>query len=316
MTVRVYRSTDASAPVLSGQSGALVALFYACLVTGYGSAVAAGWAREFTAANKAVFRAATGNRLRLRIDDTGTNDARAIGYEVMTDVDTGTGAFPTNGQVSGGLYIRKSNTADNTARPWVLVATETSFYFFPDTGGTDWLVTPTAANISGQFYFGEIVSFKAGDAYNTLIIGSEATGTSQCRFASAIIQTTAAPTALIGHYMARPYYQSAGSINVSKWAAMSFYSQTTMGASGTQFPDPISGAMHLSPMYMLETGPGNVGYIRGILPGLWCPAHASPGNHGDQFSGSGESAGKTFLGVTSAVAGTLGRVLVEISNTW
>src|SRR5690606_18510430 len=125
------------------------------LVTGYGAAAGAGWAREFTGTNKAVFRAATGNRLRLRVDDTGTTEARAVGYESMTDVDTGTLAFPTNGQVAGGLYIRKSNTADNTARPWVLIATGTAFYFLPDSGGTDWLVAPTAANISGQFFFGE-----------------------------------------------------------------------------------------------------------------------------------------------------------------
>lgn len=316
MTVRVYRSSDASAPVLSGQAGALAALFHACLVTGYGAAVAAGWAREFTATNKAVFRAATGNRLRLRIDDTGTNDARAIGYEVMTDVDTGTGAFPTNGQVSGGLYIRKSNTADNTSRPWVLVATETCFYFLPDSGGTDWLIQPTAGNISGQFFFGEVLSFKSGDAYNTLIIGSESTGTSQCRLASAVQQSTITPAGLVGHYMARPYYQSAGAFQTNKWPAMSFYAQTTMGSAGTQYPDPVSGALHLSPVYLVELGPGSGGYLRGILRGLWCSVHPFPGNHGDQFSGSGEMAGKTFLSVGSASAGVLGRVLIEISNTW
>lgn len=184
MTVRVYRSTDASAPVLSGQAGALTALLYACLVTGYGALAAAGWAREFTATNKAVFRAASGNRMRLRVDDTSTTEARVIGYEVMTDADTGTGPFPTNGQVSGGLYLRKSDSADSTARPWVVIADEKRFYFLNNSAGSDWYVAPTGAQMGGHFFFGEIASYKSGDAYNTLIMGSEASGTNANRMAA------------------------------------------------------------------------------------------------------------------------------------
>ena len=293
MTVRVYRSSDASAPVLSGTSGSLVALLYACLVTGYGSAVGAGWAREFTAANKAVFRAASGNRLRLRVDDTGTQEARIVGYETMSDVDTGTGAFPTSGQVSGGLYVRKSGTADSTARPWVVVATDKAFYFLPNSGGTDWLA-PLSSDytyLSGQFFFGEFTSFKPGDAYNTAIIGSEATGNSTGRLGTCVSQAATAPTSF-GHYMARPYYQSAGSLWFSKYPAMSFYGPSTMASAGPIFPDPISGAMHLSPLYIIESGPQSYGFIRGILPGLWMPCHLSPANQGDLITGSGESSGK------------------------
>jgi hypothetical protein len=43
MTVRIYRSTDGSAPVLTGQAGKLTDLLDAILVNGYGSKTAAGW---------------------------------------------------------------------------------------------------------------------------------------------------------------------------------------------------------------------------------------------------------------------------------
>ena len=41
MTVRVYKSTDGSAPVLTGQAGSLTTLLDAVLVNGYGAATAA-----------------------------------------------------------------------------------------------------------------------------------------------------------------------------------------------------------------------------------------------------------------------------------
>lgn len=317
MTVVVYRSTDGSAPVLTGQAGSLVALLYACLVTGYGAKAAAGWAREFTATNKAVFRAATGNRLRLRVDDTGTQEARAVGYETMSDVDTGTNAFPTSGQVSGGLFIRKSNTADATSRPWVLIATGTAFYFLPHNLSSDWLVPLTSdyTYLSGQFFFGEFPSFKAGDAYNTAIIGAEVTGTSVGRLGTTVSQTTTF-SGSIGHYMPRQYYQMGNAVQFNLYPAMSYYGPSTMGASGGVFPDPISGAMHLSPLYLIENGPSSFGYVRGVLPGLWMPCHALPANHGDQLSGSGDTTGKTFLLANVSSTVTLGRGAFEISDTW
>lgn len=315
MTVRVYRSTDASAPVLSGSAGALTALLHACLVTGYGAAVAAGWAREFTSTNKAVFRAAVGNRMRLRVDDTSTTEARIIGYEVMTDADTGTGPFPTNGQVSGGLYCRKSDTADGTARPWIVIADERRFYFLNNSGGSDISVGPTGTQLSGSFFFGEIASFKAGDLYNTMIIGSEISGTSGARLGTCVVPVTT-HNASPGHYMPRPYYQSAGSMGVAKGVAMNFNTGTNIGTTGVPYPDPVTGALLLSPIYITERGPGNVPLVRGVMVGMLAPVHDAPAAHYDIVSGSGEAAGKTLQLLNIASAGTLGRAAFEISDTW
>jgi hypothetical protein len=56
MTVRVYRSTDASAPVLTGQVGSLTALLDAVLVNGYGALSAAGWTIAQTTTNKRGYK--------------------------------------------------------------------------------------------------------------------------------------------------------------------------------------------------------------------------------------------------------------------
>ncbi len=56
MTVTVYRSTDASAPQLSGTAGSLAAILDGCLVTGYGSKPAAGWTTAFTSGDLRSYR--------------------------------------------------------------------------------------------------------------------------------------------------------------------------------------------------------------------------------------------------------------------
>ena len=58
----IFKSTDSGAPVLDGQAGSLVTLLDACLVTGYGSKTALGWAKAFTASSRGVYRAPAGSR--------------------------------------------------------------------------------------------------------------------------------------------------------------------------------------------------------------------------------------------------------------
>lgn len=317
MAVIVYKSSDTSAPALTGTAGALAALLYACLVTGYGSQSAAGWAREFTGTNKAVFRAAAGNRMRLRIDDTGSNEAKAVGYESMTDVDTGTNLFPTAVQLSGGIFIRKSNTADATNRPWMLVANDRIFYLFIDSGtsGTDWTVAPAAAGLSGCFCFGEFSSYKSGgDSYNTIILGAIATSTSTGRFGTLTPQDSYGATS--GHWVVRNAAATVGAVTCAKAAVLAQNLGTTFGSGAWgPYPDPITGGLLISPVAVVEAA--TTGWVvRGVLPGLWAPMHAAPGAHADTFSGSGVTAGKTFVLASCATTSTLGRCAVETSNTW
>lgn len=319
MAVTVYKSSDASAPALTGTAGALSAVIYACLVTGYGSQSAAGWAREYTGTNKAVFRAASGNRLHLRVDDTGSTEARIVGYETMTDVDTGSNPFPTAAQISGGLFVRKSNTADATNRPWLLIANDRIFYMLIDSGtsGTDWTVAPVAAGLSGCFGYGEFLSYKSTtDSYNTIIFGAVVTGVSVGRFAEHAPQNTY--SANTGHYLARNVVATVGAVTCAKSMALGqSIGAGAMGASSNwgPYPDPVTGGLLISPMLVCEAATSGWS-VRGLLPGLWAPMHTNPGSHSDTFSGSGVTAGKTFLLANVASATALGRCVFESSNTW
>lgn len=322
MTVVVYSSNDASAPSLSGTANSLANLLNACLVTGYGSKAAAGWAREFLGTNKAVFRAASGNRMRLRVDDTGTQEARVVGYETMTDVDTGTNPFPTTAQVSGGMYVRKSDTADATVRSWYMIATGILFHLFIDTGApsADPATAGTAARSSGMT-FGEFNSFKAGDTYNTIIIAQVSTGTTVAR--QGALSASASFTALTGHYLPRNAAATVGSVGCSKCNAMLAHhgDASTIGSSINSaaatpgYPDNVSGGMLITPL-LIEEANGSSPAIRGLLPGIWSPVHAAPANHFDTLSGSGGTAGKTFRLFNVGNAAALGRALLETSDTW
>lgn len=127
-----------------------------------------GWAKEFTGTNKAAYRSAdvTGTRMRLRVDDTTTRSCRVVGYESMTDVDTGTNDFPTNVQKAGGLYWRKSSSADATPRPWVIIGDSCLFYIYIANHAT-------SPDHGWGHAFGDYNSLKTGDPYSCLITGHD-----------------------------------------------------------------------------------------------------------------------------------------------
>lgn len=210
-TTRVYKSTDSSAPVLVGGVSSLIDLLDKCLVTGYGSQTAAGWSKPYTGTNKAAFRnsvAAGGTGMYLRVEDAGAGtggarEALCRAYLTMTDVDTGTVETPTVAQLAASIVWRKSNTVDSTAREWILVADELTFYLCVSTGttGTD--------NGAGTYAAGDFQSFVASDPHRFFIAGREtqhaagaqglATGLMSC---AEVRMTTPSST---GFWIARGY---------------------------------------------------------------------------------------------------------------
>lgn len=313
MTVRVYRYDDAGAPVLSSPSaGSLIALLDACLVNGYGSKSPAGWTKPFAGTNLAAYRQGGGSMCYLRINDgTGTGQARAVGYETMTDVSTGTNAFPTEAQLSGGGYINISTSAAAINKPWVLIADNRRFYLWTAyTTLTSASLLSDSTTVQAMFFFGDIISYKPGDAYCCQIISANSTGSAE-RFALA---NSVGQTGL-GHYIARNAAQAAGSINNSCFH--DYYATgggSVFGATGQAYPDPISGGINLVRI-RVGNGATTVG-VRGHLPGVWAPINVIPGSNGDTFSGTGSLAGKTFILLDCASASARGRVAIEISDTW
>ncbi len=314
MTVRFYRSDDASAPTLSGTAGSLAALLDALLVNGYGSQPAAGWSIAFTGTNLRSYRTGSGNQFYLALDDTGTTSARIRGYESMSAVATGTGPFCTDVQVSGGLFMGKSSTANSTTRPWICLASEKVFYLCVYAAQT------TLGNVAATdafCAFGDYNTFLPGDAFNTFIIGHVATPASNS-LGAACIAAGSINALAAGHYQARAYTQIGSSLTFSKQSR--FINQVTqLGGSSSfgniPYPDPIQGGYIMSPVDVWENTGSGISR-RGVLPGFWASYHNGPAVHMDTLTGTGALAGKTFMNLAMWNASNQGRCLFEISNTW
>lgn len=310
MTVRVYRSTDVGAPTLNGLVGSLISVLDWCLVSG--APTPAGWTKEYSGTNKAAYKQGVGsNGFYLRVDDTGTlggnNYARLVGYETMTDVDTGTGSFPHFLMLPDGGYVTKSNSIDATARPWVVVATEKIFYLWNAHNATvgtysAWIVA-----------FGDFESFIPNDNFNTILMfgyGTSVVTSTACQF-------PATPSNSLGNYIARAPHQLGGAVSSGNMSITSLTSAYA-GQGYLSYPDPVMGGLILCPVYPSHASPLNV--VRGKLPGFWAVGHNMYTTYttGDTFSGAVGSSleGKTFEMFRVYASSTNGMIVLETSDTW
>ncbi|KAJ3472683.1 hypothetical protein NLI96_g13288 [Meripilus lineatus] len=330
MGVTLYRSTDASAPSLNGNSGSLISVLDACLVNGYGSQPAAGWTKAYSGTNQADYKQGTGsNGYYLDVNDnapTTSQEARMRGYEVMTALGTGTNAFPTASQSTFGVICRKSTATGTTARTWYLIADATCFYLFVETGDNTSPIAPMC------FAFGDFFSLKASDTYGTMIIGRNVENANYVwqetfgalMFSQGIMGTNTTPA----HYIDRHWTGVGGAIGFNKCSSYFAHGSqnnnpVVMGSQYSLLPYPNGpdGGLELAPVYIVHGG-----FLRGYLKGIWCPCHNQPLSEGDTVTGTGNMSGKTFLALNhystvtiagNSMAGTgQGQVLIETSNTW
>lgn len=216
-----------------------------------------GFSKVFSGTNLAVYKS-TDPRSKghfLRVSDTGSTEARVIGYENMTAVSTGTGPFPTSAQQSGGGGWGKGFAADSKAVPWFLAGDSMLFYsgscaYQSHAGVGDEYATSTFD------YFGDPLSHASGvDAFNTVLTAGLGLGTNW------------------GNYGSR--WAVGGSMG-----APSVYSPRAQSGVGTSVPHdvapyisslaagPISasaGRMHLVPVFVK---PLATGVPREDLPGV------------------------------------------------
>lgn len=271
-TTRYFASTDPGAPTLTGQSGSLIALLHACLVgtsgVAYGSGgsqkLAAGWSEPFTnTANKGVWRnsiAAGGTGYCMRVLDdaslgSGALEAAMRGYSSMSDLDTGTGPTPTSAQLTSGVIVRKSATADATAREWFLAADELGF----------WLYAQAHATQKGQWGIygaGDLESEVPGDAHHFIVLGRTAINSAS---ASQAGLTTVGSFSVSGSgslYIGRGYAQTGTALQP---AMMAMGAPAALGGIGLQAdPSPGSGKRYVAPLWL--TGEN---MIRGRLRGMF-----------------------------------------------
>jgi hypothetical protein len=219
-------------------------------------AASAGWAREFTDTYKSVYRPTdmTGSRPYLRIDDSNDRYALVRGYEAMDDVDTGTGPFPTEAQMADGLYWGGSNVASAATRPWILIVDAFGFYLFV-AWSTSW------PNYEPS-YFGDIISFKPGDAYRGAIIGNTALPVAPAQFHGFASKNGASQA---GQYLARDSAGASGAIPFTKTG--NAFSSTLGNTVGPPAFNPPDAAIHTNgPIYLSEGTTNNGTPLRGVMP--------------------------------------------------
>ena len=274
-----------------------------------------GWTKSFTGTNLAAYKpsavAATG--CYLRVDDTSAQVTRVVGYETMTDVNTGTNAFPTAVQFSGGLYWPKSSTADTAARPWFVVGDDRIFYIY---------VSPNAG-FSGQgamFGFGDILSNKPGDAWHCALFGSEAAGVNNYGSQNPGDVGCAAQVggAATGFYLARAVAALPGAQAALKLSAhIQTAAQSGAANSGNlAFPDPDNNGLLVGPVDV-RAGTG----LRGRLPGiLHSPQYIFDAiSTLTVFDGAGVYAGKKLMAIRTGLtgnAGNTGPLFVDLTGPW
>ena len=276
----------------------------------------AGWEKVYTGTNKAVYRAldVAGTRMYLRVDDTNTTFSRVVGYETMSDVDTGAGPFPTAAQISGGGYWIKSSAANATANKWALCADTRFFYWHPmphvntnplaQNGITRGFGDPNALNPGGDAY-ACVLNYAASASY------SDQNG----QFDN--------PTASAYNAMPRDY---TGVGSSALHLTLPYTGGTTLsGNDGTfgTFPSEVDGSLILSRRY-ITVAAGRP--PRANLPGLLHVPQSGAWNSfkmADKADGTGALAGRKLLalspsssiGNTSAAANT-GVSFVDITGPW
>lgn len=236
----------------------------------------AGFSKAFSGTNKAAYRSddVTGNRHYLRVDDSIGANARLRGFETMSDVDTGTGPFPTDAQISGGLYLGKSSSA--TVRAWFLISDGLMVYFMADYTGS-W------SNGGGGLIFGDPVTYKTPDAYATVIIAGTSSGAqTECQ---RLFNN-------LGSYVARAVSQLGTSQPQYRCSHRATDTSLGSGANLQAYPSPADNAVHLWPV---ESWDGTVFAARGIMPGLWNPLHNGNPPHLTVIEDIPQLPGRTLL---------------------
>jgi hypothetical protein len=229
-----------------------------------------GWAKPYSATNKAMYArtdpAATTNLLR--VDDSAAGRvARVTMVESATGVDAWTNKVPTEALLAGGQWWSRGPN-DAGAKRWVLVGDSRTFYLMTEDAGNSWAVA-LALRVQA---FGDLASFRAGDAHRAFIHG----GTSETSTGAPLVYPSTVDSAAGGMSGGTGFAASrdASGIVFSRGlgAAASFASRVPGGTSLPTYPSFVNNGFVLEAPVMAREGPTAGTYpLRGVIPGIAYP---------------------------------------------
>lgn len=276
----------------------------------------AGWAKTYSGTNKAAYKPTdvTATGCLVRVDDAATQDARLVGYETMSDVDTGTGPFPSATQQSGGNYWTKSSAANATANPWFIAADGRCIIFGRAfRGGNSGLNQDYEISM-----FGDLVPSKSGDAYACVLSGntSSQAGSSLSSNVSSLWNPANSNQ---GMWAPRSYTGLGSSTSILKNFANPFYNvlPQASGSSGHQvpFPNGPDGGLYVVPLHATEEVGKN---YRGQVPGFYCvPQNVVAGQFAtrDAITGVTGLTGKVLKAATVVTSLNV-TCFIDITGPW
>lgn len=281
----IYRSTDTGAPTLTNAAGSLIGVLDAVLVNGYGSKAAAGWTKAFSGTNKAAYRngASAQARSYLRVDNSVSASTMPVrGFHDMTDVDIGTGPFPTSADAPTCIW-RVPDVS--TARPWICVADARTLLYMVQATSSEWFVG----------YFGDGESVYTGDANFAVMGGLQTTNSYPVSSIAGGLELSTTPTWNEQNTFTVKAPLSGGNPVLAKSALPTFADFFNTNRGG-YLASPSEGRYYMATVLVNTwVGSGNLYIHRGRLRFLYRPMHTYAAlSHGASFVGAGELAGKTF----------------------
>lgn len=279
-----------------------------------------GWEVAFSGANKAVYRSTDvmGPRFCYRVDDSGATHARVVGYESMSDIDTGVGPFPTDVQVPGGAYFPKSVYAGGAAVPYILVADSRAVMHLVS------YAVPSGSTFLGAAPrgWGDMCALAPeGDPWSaavTGLAGGNGGDSGYGSFAGIAYGTT-------GVYMTRSRTGVGGAVLSNSVPYVGVRDlNTPSGADWNlgSFPSAVDGQLKLSKRYLYEVSSDATprADVPGILhvPQTGVKAQVS---HGTLLDGTGEFAGRQLLAFATHMSNGLGSIpsgigLIDVTGPW
>ena len=246
MAVRLFRSTDASAPALSNSNaGSLITILRACLVEGFGTRTSAGWTMPFSDLpnNKAAFQSVSGDCIQID-DNSDYRWASALGFKTMSALDTGTEQYPNSDQVGAGNEYRvyKRYSSDVSTSNWAVIASDNWFYFINHQ-------KTTSPSYPAGFFFGDYDCVNPSFTENNILTGYLVSQTDTSATLAHSSLYTSQP------WFARRNYQSAILPEVLR---------LHINALAWDSPNPFTGSLDMEKVYLRSE---NSPYVRyGSLP--------------------------------------------------
>lgn len=248
----------------------------------------AGYSKVYSGTNLAAYQAndVTSTRCYLRVDDTAAQTATVTSYETMSDINTGTNGFTG--------YIYKSTTANGTARPYRVFADPKAVLLHLFNGYA----------LNGGYFWGDIIPYYSADQYHCASIF----GASTAQGAGIAI---AVPRSSSGHAICRSYTQLGSQVSMLNYSHYLASNGNYWSDQAAAYPSVVSGGIYAWPIDLWES----TTIPRGLMPGLYAPAHNSSSQPADGAAITNVSPDNTRIYFVNGF-GSSSAMLVEIVGPW